>query len=133
MTPVVTMKQLMDEVFEPAADHYWNAVGSTSDKNGTVDHAPKTDEEWAAVRNQATVLAEAANLLMMDGRALNRVEWITLSKGMITAATHARDAAIAHDRTRVFDRGAELYDACVNCHAKYMVQKYPMPDVRPSK
>ena len=133
MTPVVTMKQLMDEVFEPAADRYWDAVGSTSDKNGMIDHAPKTDEEWAAVRNQATILAESANLLMMDGRAVNRIEWITLSKGMITAATHARDAAVAHDRTRVFDRGAELYDACVNCHAKYMVQKYPMPDVRLAK
>ena len=133
MTPVVTMKQLMEEVFDPAADRYWEAVGSTSDKNGTVDHAPKSDEQWATVRNQATILAESANLLMMDGRAVNRDEWITLSKGMITAATHAREAAIAHDRTRVFDTGAELYDACVNCHAKYMVQKYPMPDVRPAK
>jgi len=129
MAPVVTMKQLMDEVFEPAADHYWNAVGSTSDKNGTVEHAPKNDEEWAAVRNQATVLAESANLMMMDGRAVNRAEWMTLSKAMVTAATQARDAAIAHDRTRVFDAGAELYDSCVACHSKYMVQKYPMPDV----
>lgn len=133
MAPVVTMKQLMDEVFEPAADHYWNAVGSTSDKNGTVDHAPRTDEEWAAVRNQATVLAEAANLMMMDGRAVNRAEWMTLSTEMRTAATRARDAAAAHDRTRVFDTGAELYDSCVNCHSKYMVQKYPMPDVTPAR
>jgi len=131
MAPVVTMKQLMDEVFEPAADHYWNAVGSTTDKNGTVDHAPKTDQEWAAVRNQATVLAEAANLMMMDGRAVNRGEWMMLSKAMSHAAIRARDAAAAHDRTRVFDMGAELYDSCVNCHAKYMVQKYPMPDVSP--
>lgn len=133
MTPVVTMKQLMDEVFEQAADEYWNAVGSTTDKNGTVDHAPKNDEEWAAVRNQATILTEAANLLMMDGRALNRGEWMTLSKAMSRAASRARDAAAAHDRTRVFDVGAELYDSCVNCHSKYMVQKYPMPDVSPAK
>lgn len=133
MTPVVTMKQLMDEVFEQAADQYWNAVGSTTDKNGTVDHAPKTDEQWAAVRNQATILAEAANLLMMDGRAVNQGEWMTLSKAMSVAAARARDAAAAHDRTRVFDMGAELYDSCVNCHARYMVQKYPMPDVSPAK
>ena len=133
MVPVVTMKQLMDEVFEPAADQYWSAVRSTTDKNGTVDHSPKTDEEWAAVRNQATVLAEAANLMMLEGRAVNRGEWLTLAKAMSTTAVRARDAAIAHERTRVFDTGAELYDACVNCHAKYMVQKYPMPDVRPAK
>ena len=133
MAPVVTMKQFMDEVFEQAADQYWNAVGSTTDKNGTVEHAPKTDEEWAAVRNQATILAEASNLLMMDGRAVNRGEWMTLAKAMSRAAARARDAAAAHDRTRVFDTGAELYDGCVNCHAKYMVQKYPMPEVRPAK
>jgi len=133
MAPVVTMKELMDEVFEPAADHYWNAVGSTTDKSGTVDHAPTSNEDWVAVRNQATVLAEAANLLMMDGRAVNRDEWMTLSKAMSAAAIRARDAAAAHDKTRVFDTGAELYDACVACHAKYMVQKYPMPDVRPAK
>ena len=133
MVPVVTIKQLMDEVFEPAADQYWSAVGSTTDKNGTVDHSPKTDEEWAAVRNQATVLAEAANLMMLEGRAVDRGEWLTLAKAMSTTAARARDAAIAHDRTRVFDTGAELYDSCVNCHAKYMVQKYPMPDVTPAK
>lgn len=129
MSPVVTMKQLMDEVFEPAADHYWGAVGSTTDKNGTVDHFPRNDEEWAAIRNHATVIAEAANLLMMDERAVDRDEWMTLSKAMSRVAIRARDAAAAHDRTRVFDTGAELYDSCVNCHSKYMVQKYPMPDV----
>jgi ketosteroid isomerase-like protein len=42
---------VMNEVIEPAADRYWEAVGTVTDKNGTVEKAPKTDEEWPG-RNQ---------------------------------------------------------------------------------
>lgn len=129
--PVVTMKQLMEEVFEPTADRYWTAVGSTTDKNGTVEHAPRTPAEWTAVRDAATVLAEAGNLLLMDGRAVDRGDWATYTKEMITMASRARDAAAAHDKQRVFDAGAALYDACTQCHTKYMVPLYPLPPALP--
>ena len=39
----VTVKQLMNEVLEPAANVYWEAVGSVSDARGTREIAPKTD------------------------------------------------------------------------------------------
>ncbi len=118
---VASNKQLMAEVVEPAADSYWDAVGSTSDKNGITEHAPKNDEEWVAVRNSATVIAEAGNLMMMSPRALNQGEWMTLARGMLDAAVKAREAAQARDVKRVFDAGAELYESCVKCHAVYVV------------
>ncbi len=127
--PIVSVKELMNEVLEPAADAYWNAVGSTTDGKGTTEFAPKTDSAWILLRNHGTMIAEAGNLLMMERPAKNAADWMGFSRTLITAGTRARDAAIAHDKTRVFDVGAEVYDACVNCHTKYMVPKYEAPGI----
>ncbi len=125
--PAVTNKQLMAEVIEPAANVYWEAVGSTSDARGTIEKAPKTEAEWNAVRDAATVVAEAGNLLMLDGRARNRDEWMTLSRGLIDVGVRARAAAERHDSKAVFDVGAEVYEACVNCHSIYLVGPKALP------
>ena len=119
--PYASVKQIMAEVLEPAADDYWDAVGSVSDKNGITEHAPRTDSAWAAVRNSATVIAESGNLLLIDPRVRDRGDWVTFSRALVTVGARARDAAEARDAKRVFDVGAEVYDACVNCHAKYLV------------
>ena len=37
-------------------------------------------------------------------------------------ADKAARAAEARDRKAVFDAGAEVYDACTQCHAKYAVE-----------
>jgi hypothetical protein len=117
--PVADVKQLMASVVEPAAEVYWDAVGSITDKNGTVEIEPKTDEEWIAVRNSAYVVAEAGNLLMMSSRAKDSAEWMTLSEALVDVGQRAVRAAESKDKTAVFDVGAEVYDACVACHAKY--------------
>ena len=119
--PVTTTKQLMAEVTEPAANVYWDAVGSVTDAHGTVEKAPKTDDEWSAVRSAATVVAESGNLLMIEPRARNRDEWMTLARAMVDVGERARKAAESRDRKAVFDVGAEVYQACVNCHAIYLV------------
>jgi hypothetical protein len=118
--PVADVKQLMASVVEPAANVYWNAVGSVVDKNGVTDIAPHTDAEWAAVRDSAYVVAEAGNLLMMDGRARDTGNWMTLSKALVDVGQRAVRAAESKNTTAVFDVGAEVYDACVACHVKYM-------------
>lgn len=124
---VATMRHLMEEVFEPAADRYWSSVGSTMDKTGTREYSPKTDREWTAVRDAATTVAEAGNLLLIEGRRADDVNWVTFATEMIQAASLARDAAAARDRQGVFDRGAELYDKCTQCHAMYLAPMYPVP------
>ncbi len=117
--PVADVKQLMASVVEPAAEIYWDAVGSITDKNGTVEIQPKTDEEWVAVRNSAYVVAEAGNLLMMSSRARDSGDWMKLSEALVVVGQRAIRAAESKDKTAVFDVGAEVYDACVACHAKY--------------
>ncbi len=79
----------------------------------------QTTEEWDAVRNAAYVVAESGNLLMMSSRAKDGGDWMTMSQALIDVGQRAIRAAESHDKTAVFDVGAEVYDACTNCHAKY--------------
>jgi hypothetical protein len=117
--PVADVKTLMASIMEPAAEIYWDAVGVIVDETGEHHIEPRTAEEWDAVRNAAFVVAESGNLLMMPGRAQDGGEWMTASQQMIDAAQKAIRAAESRDKDAVFDVGAEMYDACTNCHSKY--------------
>ena len=121
-TNVADVKQLMTSVIEPAAETYWDSVGWILDENGTVELAPSTIEEWEAVRNAAFVIAESGNLLMMEGRALDRGAWVAMSQALIDTGRQALAAAEARDKFAVFDAGAEVYYACSGCHAKYALE-----------
>ena len=116
---VADVKQLMNSVIDPAAEVYWDAVGTIIDLNGTEEIAPGTDEEWQAVRNAAIVIAESGNLLMLEGRRQGGVEWMALSRALIEVGREALEAAEAEDTAAVFDAGAEVYYACSRCHATY--------------
>lgn len=117
--PVADVKLLMSHIMEPAAEVYWDAVGIIVDENGEHQIEPITNEDWDAVTHAAYVVAESGNLLMMPTRAKDGGEWIAASQLMIEAAQKAIRAAEAHDTDAVFEVGAELYDACTNCHSKY--------------
>jgi hypothetical protein len=117
--PVADVKTLMATVMEPSADVYWDAVGIVVDSEGEHQIEPKSAEEWDAVRNAAYVVAESGNLLMMPSRAKDNGEWMRAAEQLITASQKAIRAAESHDKTAVFDVGAEVYDACTNCHSKY--------------
>jgi hypothetical protein len=117
--PVADIKTLMASIMEPAAEVYWDAVGIVVDDKGEHQIEPKTAEEWDAVRNAAYMVAESGNLLMMPSRAKDGGEWMTASQLMIEAAQKAIRAAEARDKEAVFSVGADVYDACTNCHSKY--------------
>ena len=110
----------MMSVIEPAADVYWDAVGTIEDAKGVHHVAPATEEAWAAVVNSAYVVAEGGNLLMMPGRARDNGDWMKFSQALIDVGQRAIKAAESKNTQAVFDVGAEVYDACVACHAKYM-------------
>jgi hypothetical protein len=118
---VADVAQLMAAVVEPAAEVYWDAVGTIVDSAGEHSFAPETAAEWVAVRNSAYVVAESGNLLLMSGRAFDAGDWVRMSREMIAAGRRALAAAEAQDPDAVFDAGAELYGTCTACHAKYAV------------
>src|SRR6185295_15354074 len=59
--PAATIKDLMQSIVDPSADQVWNAVTTVQTAAGTVDTAPKTDEDWLKVRHGAVGLSEGAN------------------------------------------------------------------------
>jgi hypothetical protein len=120
--PVADVKQLMAAVVEPAAETYWDAVGTTEDEKGSREFAPETAAEWDAVRNSAYLIAESGNLLMMGGRVRDGGDWIALSRALVEAGKRAIAAAEAKNKDAVFEVGGEVYEACTKCHATYAVE-----------
>ncbi len=111
---VGTMSQLMISVIYP-----------TSDAVFYVDRdEPKTEVQWNTLANQALMLAESGNLLLMPGRARDQGNWVTASKIMIDAGTAAYKAAKAHDLDGVRAVNDKLYASCVTCHQQYRTN-YP--------
>lgn len=127
---VADVQQLMLTVLEPAAEHYWDAVGWILDESGTLELRPSTPEEWEAVRNAAFVIAESGNLLMMEGRALEDPAWMAMSRALVDVGRVAIAAADARDDMAVFDAGAEVYYVCTNCHATYALETLRPSDER---
>jgi hypothetical protein len=118
----LTTQQLMGWIIDPTADTIWNSVGTTVSEKGTEEHQPRTDEEWAAMRNAAAVLIESGNLLMLDGRQVDQDQWLAVARVMSDAATKVLEAAEANDVEAYFDDGGALYEACVACHSKYVIE-----------
>jgi hypothetical protein len=147
MVPVGTVKDVMKGIVDPTSKAIWDAVGTESGKNGIVEKAPKTDEEWAVVEHSALSLAEAANLLKVPGRHMSLPEqanakstpdapeltpaqieekvnkdrgaWDVKADALRMTATKAVAAAKAHDKDGILNVGEEIDNACESCHKVY--------------
>lgn len=142
--PVATVQDLMAGMIDPASKVVFKAVSSEVTPNGTVETAPKNEEEWTVVRRNAVMMVEGANLLMMPGRhvappqfanqhnegelapaeiemrvAKERAAWNKLAAEFRQAALVALKAA---DSKKIQDFGPanEAVDtACENCHLRF--------------
>ena len=147
LVPVGTVKEVMQGIVDPTSKAIWDAVGSESGKNGIVEKAPKTDEEWAVIEHNALSLAEAANLLKVPGRHMalpeqanaktapdapeltpaqieekvnkDRGAWDVKADALRMTATKAIAAAKAHDKNGILNVGEEIDNACESCHKVY--------------
>ena len=81
--------------------------------------APKNDAEWTSVGDSLVALAEASYLLMMDGRAVDRADWTTMSRAHADAALTAMKAVEAKDPELLLTYGSEVNTTCDNCHQRY--------------
>ncbi len=145
-TPVVSVKELMRDLLDPLADNIFNAVGTTITKDGTVDVAPRTDEDWDRVRIGAVALAEGSYLLKIrrpfappgDENNSQGPEAVELSPAAISAKVdrdpvewNARIEALRNVGLEVLDivkrrdadalwgAGEDLDTACEACHRSY--------------
>jgi hypothetical protein len=153
--PVASIREVMNSVIDPNVDVVWNAVKTDIDHGKPIEHAPKTDDEWAAVRHSAMTVSEGANLLMMPGRAVAPPGAGSLSPGIELAPDQVRalidkspsgwnqfarslqdslqpalDAIDKKDTQALFEAGDKIDEVCESCHQVFW---YPMPAEGPDK
>lgn len=118
-TPVASIKQIMNGIVMPDAYVIYEAVGTKSSAAGIEEIAPQNDQEWAKVANSAAAVVEAGNLLLMGDRAVDKGDWVKMTRAYMDAGSKALKAAEAKDKDAIVDAGGELNETCDNCHARY--------------
>jgi hypothetical protein len=153
-TSVATIQDLMAALVDPSADSLWAAVSATTTATGTEEKQPRTDAEWLAVRHEALLLIEAANLLLTPGRrvadpghktedadipgietpahiaraiAADPARFVAAVRGLRTAGIAALSAVDARDPVALTAAGGQLDAACEACHLRYWYPHSPRP------
>jgi hypothetical protein len=145
LTPVVSVKELMHDVIEPAADPLFKAVSITVDKqHGIQEEGPKTDADWEKIRIGAVTLAEAVSLLKVprpivppgtenskrDATELppdqilaklqkDPVLWNARIQTVRNVGLQALDVVKRKDAQELWDVAENLDSACETCHLDY--------------
>jgi hypothetical protein len=107
--PVASVKQLHEIMITPASDAVFRASGDT----------PTSEKGWVDARNQALVLAEGGNLLMLGSRARDNAAWMKMSRALVDAAATAASAAQKKDADALAGAGDVITAACEACHQPY--------------
>jgi hypothetical protein len=146
MKPVVSVKELMEHMIDPIADNIFDAVGTVTLANRTMDKEPKTDEDWEKIRIGAVTIAEGIYLLKVprpftppgDENNSSGPDAPELSPAQIKAKLDAdpvlwnakieatRNVALEvleivrqKDGKALLAAGGDLDEACENCHLEY--------------
>jgi hypothetical protein len=122
---VATLEEVMHNMVIPNAEVVWSSVGTIYTVGKVEEIQPHNEEEWLAVERSATVLTEAGNLLMMEGRAKDAGRWMQRAKALREAGASVHHAARARDAAAVFERGGLLFEACQGCHFEYRFTEDP--------
>jgi cytochrome c556 len=146
LAPLVSIKELMENIIDPIADNIFDAVGTDASEKGVVETKPTTDEDWAKVKQGAVTLAEGTNLLKMP-RAVappgdknnsggpnapelspeqiqakidqDRALWNKHVNELRDSALKVLDIVKAKNTDALFQAGSELDRVCENCHLEY--------------
>jgi hypothetical protein len=146
LKPVVSVKELMRDMIDPASDYVFDAVRSVVTQKGTVETEPKTDEDWEKIRIGAVTLAEGIYLLKVprpfappgDENNSTGPEPGELSPAQIKAKLEADpvlwnakievlrnvglevlDIVKKKNVKELWDAGENLDQACESCHLAY--------------
>jgi hypothetical protein len=109
---LASVRQLHDILISPVSDAVFNAASD-----------PPTDAKgWAAARDQALLLAESGNLLMVGGRVRDNGNWMKMSRAMVDAAALAAAAAEKRDAMALEGAVDAITVSCMACHQPYRDQ-----------
>ena len=130
---MLTVKDLMRHVLNPAAETFWLAGGEIDDGDTRKLRTPTTDAKWNGALAAAATVLETGNMLMMDGRSFSDPQWAKWSADLNKAGFAGIKAVQARDGEATFAAGSEMFEACRSCHLKYIRQQRqewaPLPDL----
>jgi hypothetical protein len=146
MKPVVSVKELMRDMLDPAADNVFDAVKVESAKGGTVERVPKTDQDWEKIRIGAVTLAEGVYLLKIprpfappgdenNSKGLDATElspaqikakleadpvlWNAKIEALRNVALEVLEIVKKRNAEEMWGAGDDLDQACETCHIQY--------------
>jgi hypothetical protein len=146
LKPIVSVKELMRDMLDPAADNIFDAVKIVYTKKGVVETSPKTERDWEKIRIGAVTLAEGVYLLKIprpftppgDENNSTGADATELSPAQIKAKLEAdpvlwnakiealRNVGLevleivkAKRVEELWDAGHNLDQACESCHIQY--------------
>jgi len=153
MKPVVSVKELMDFMIDPAGDYVFDSVKTYVQPNGKiVEVEPKTDEDWEKLKIGAVTLAEGVYLLKIErpfapaGDKNNSVgegatelspeqivakvnkdpvEWNARIEALRNVGLEVLDIVKKRNTKELWDASENLDEACESCHRAYW---YPKED-----
>jgi hypothetical protein len=117
--PVASVRQIMKGIVAPAATVVFNSVSTTVSVRGTEEKFPRTDAEWEEVGNSAAALIESGNLLLMGSRAVDKGEWVKMSRALIESGKIALKATQDKNAEGVLAAGEQVNMSCDGCHRRY--------------
>jgi hypothetical protein len=149
LTPVLSVKELMEHIIDPTADWIFDAAVVDVSASGTTTTVPRSDEDWLRVERGAMLLAEASNLLKMP-RAMappgtagatplkpgepapeltpaeiearvnaNRDLWNTHADELRSVALASLAIVKARNVNGLFQIGSDIDKACESCHLEF--------------
>lgn len=110
MRPVASVGDLMRGLVIPSSDVVFQAASTP----------PTKADGWDNVRVHALLVAESANLMLMNGRGPDQTQWNQMARAQFDSALVAVDAAKKKDIKALEAASDKLYGTCDNCHSKYM-------------
>jgi len=146
MKAVVSVKELMQYMLDPAADHIFDAVKVETTKGGSVERVPKTDEDWDKIRIGAVTLAEGVSLLKVprpfappgdennstgpDASELSPAQikakldadpvlWNAKIEALRNVSLEVLEIVRKKKVEELWDAGDNLDQACESCHLQY--------------
>jgi hypothetical protein len=146
MKPVVSVKELMRDMIDPASDYIFDAVKIESTRSGTVETMPKTDEDWEKIRIGAVTLAEGVYLLKVprpfapagdennstgpDATELSPAQikakldadpvlWNAKIEALRNVGLEVLDIVKKRKTEELWDASYNLDQACETCHIQY--------------
>ena len=146
MKPVVSVKELMRDMIDPASDYVFDAIGGVDNKKGSLETVPKTEADWDKVRIGGVMLAEGAYLpqgaaplraarrreqqhrsrpgRIVTGQIKAKLEhdpvlWNAKIEALRNVGLQVLDIVKRKDAKELWDAADNLDQACEACHLEF--------------